>query len=154
ELPEGAAEGIEPGSGHVDRAEPAMGGIVRGAELLRPPAGQGLALVTAGEEGELARVAGTDSTKPVRGGRHRLFPGDLLEPSSAARTYPQQRGGEAGGRVLIHDPRGALAAEHPLVHGVVGIALDVADPPILQMHPDPAAAGAHVAGRRLDLVGY
>ena len=54
ELPERAAEGVEPGRRHVDRAEAAMRGEVLRAVLLGEPAGQRLALVAAGEEGELA----------------------------------------------------------------------------------------------------
>ena len=55
EFPERAADGVEPGGRHVDRAEAAMRRVVRRAELRRPPAGQRLALVAAGEEGELLR---------------------------------------------------------------------------------------------------
>jgi hypothetical protein len=43
ELPERAAHRVDAGRGHVDRAEAAMGGIIRRAEILRPPAGEGLA---------------------------------------------------------------------------------------------------------------
>ena len=56
ELPERAADRHDAGGRHVDRAEAAMRGIVRRAELLRPEAGQRLRLVAAGEEGELLRV--------------------------------------------------------------------------------------------------
>ncbi len=42
ELPEGAAKRIDSASRHIDRTEPAMGGKMRGAELLCPPARQGL----------------------------------------------------------------------------------------------------------------
>ncbi len=38
EFPERAADGVQAGGGHVDRAEAAVRGIVRGAELLCPPA--------------------------------------------------------------------------------------------------------------------
>ena len=57
ELPERAAERVEPGRRHVDRAEAAVGGEVVRAVLLREPAGQRLALVAAGEEREPARIA-------------------------------------------------------------------------------------------------
>ena len=60
ELPERAADRIEPAGRHVDRAEAAMGGEIRRAELARPPAGQRLRLVAAGEEGESLRVGATD----------------------------------------------------------------------------------------------
>ena len=51
-------------------------------------------------------------------------------------------------------PAGALAAQHAAVDRVVAIALDVADAAVLQMNFDAAAAGAHVAGGVLDLVGH
>src|SRR4030095_16136016 len=61
ELPERAADGVEPGRRHVDRAEAAMRRVVRRAELRRPPTGECLALVTAGEEGELLGIGGADA---------------------------------------------------------------------------------------------
>ncbi len=61
EFPEGAADRVQPGGRHVDRAEPAMRRVVGRAELRRPQAGQRLALVAAGEEGELLRVGGADA---------------------------------------------------------------------------------------------
>ena len=64
-----------------------------------------------------------------------------------SQTRPQLRR-----RLLVHDPGGALAAQHPVVHRVVGIALDVAQLAVAQVHANPAAAGAHVAGGVLDLV--
>ena len=54
ELPERSADRIEARRGHVHRAEPPVGRVVGGAEPARPPAGEGLALVAAGEERELA----------------------------------------------------------------------------------------------------
>ncbi len=60
EFPERAAQRVDAGGRHVDRAEAAMRGVVRRAELLRPPAGQRLALVAPGEEGELLGVALAD----------------------------------------------------------------------------------------------
>ena len=77
ELPEGAAHGVDAGGGHVDRAEAAVGGVVRGAELLRPPAGERLALVAAGEEGEALGVLVADRLEPVGGEAQGLGPGDL-----------------------------------------------------------------------------
>ena len=41
-LPEGAAKRVYAAGRHVDRTEAAMRGEIRGAELLRPPAGQRL----------------------------------------------------------------------------------------------------------------
>ncbi len=153
ELPERAADGVEAARGHVDRAEAAVGGIVRRAELARPPAGQRLALVAAGEEGELARIAPTDAAEPFGRGRERLLPFDLAELGGAALADPLQGLGQAGGCVVLHDPGRALGAEHAAVDRVVAVALDVADLAVPEMHLDAAAAGAHVAGRGLDLVG-
>ena len=67
ELPERAADGHDAGGRHVDRAEAAMRGIVRRAELLRPEAGQRLRLVAAGEEGELLRVGLAHVVEPADG---------------------------------------------------------------------------------------
>jgi hypothetical protein len=61
-----------------------MGGEVRGPELHGPPARQRLALITAGEEGELARVLAPYLTKPAAGKRQRLVPGDFFELAGAA----------------------------------------------------------------------
>ena len=91
EFPERAADRVQAGGGHVDRAEAAMRGVVGRAELLRPPAGQRLGLVAAGEEGELAsgslsRICG----QPVGGDRQRLVPVDLAELAAAALADAQQ----------------------------------------------------------------
>ena len=78
ELPERAADRHDAGGRHVDRAEAAMRGIVRRAELLRPEAGQRLRLVAAGEEGELLRVGlrapRRASRSPSPAPRPRRFP--------------------------------------------------------------------------------
>ena len=60
ELPEAAAERVQPAGRHVDRAESAVRGVVDRAELLRPPAGERLRLVAAGEERELVGIARAD----------------------------------------------------------------------------------------------
>src|SRR5438552_5963156 len=91
ELPEAAAQRVHAGGRHVDRAEPAMRGEIRGAELSRPETGQGLALVAAGEEGQLLRVVVANSRQPVDRRRDRLFPLDLTELAGAALADPQQR---------------------------------------------------------------
>ena len=153
ELPEGAAEGVDAGGGHVDRAEAAVGGVVRGAVLLRPPAGEGLRLVAAGEEGELLRVLVADGGEPVGGDAEGLVPGDLLELARAARAGAAERRAQAGGGEVLHDPGGALGAEDAAVDRVVAVALDVLHPAGLHVHVDAAAAGAHVAGGLADLVG-
>ncbi len=152
ELPERAADGVEAGRRHVDRAEAAMGRIVRRAELRRPPAGQRLALVAAGEEGELPGIGRADLAQPLGREAERLVPLDLLELSGAALAHALQRLAQPRRRIVRHDAGGALGAQHALVHRVIAVALDVADAAVLQMHLDAAAAGAHVAGRGGDLV--
>jgi hypothetical protein len=153
ELPERAADRVDAAGRHVDRAEAAVGGVVGRAELRGPPAGQRLALIAAGEERELAGIVVADRREPLGRGRERLVPLDLAELASAALADPQQRLGEARGRVVLHDSGRALGAQHAMVDRVVAVALDVADAAVLQVHFDAAAAGAHVAGRGLDLVG-
>src|SRR3546814_3995030 len=60
ELPEAAPQRVQAAGGHVDRAEAAVGRVIDGAELLRPPAGERLRLVAAGQEGQFVRVALAD----------------------------------------------------------------------------------------------
>ena len=154
ELPEGAGDGVEAARRHVDGAEPAMGGEVRGAELLRPPAREGLALIAAGEEGELAGVGGAAAGEPGGGGIQRLLPLHLPELARAPGPDPLERLRQSGRGLVVHDPRRPLGAEHAPVHGVIPVALDVADLAALQMHLDAAPACAHVAGGALDLVPH
>src|SRR5260221_11713582 len=90
ESPTGPADGIEPAGRHIDRAEAAMGGVIGGAELGRPPAGQGLALVAAGEEGELLRIGCADIAEPFGGKAQSLRPLDLLELAGPAFAQAQQ----------------------------------------------------------------
>ena len=157
ELPERAAQGIDPRRRHVDRAEPAMGGVVRRAVLLRPPRGQRLRLVAAGEESELARVVAPDRLEPIGGDGQRLVPLDLLELAGATRAGALQGFAQPRRGVMLHDPGRALGAEHAPVHRMVAVALDVADLHLAigsgaQMHVDAAAAGAHVTGGLAHLV--
>ena len=151
ELPERAAERVDAAGRHVDRAEAAMRGIVRRAELLRPPAGQRLRLIAPGEEGELGGVLLAHGTQPRDGGLQRLVPGDLLELARAARPCSPQRPHQPAGRIMLHDPGAALGADHAAVDRVVAVALDIADQrrtvrAVPQVHVDAAAAGAHIAG--------
>ena len=71
------------------------------AELRRPPAGQCLALVAAGEEGELFRVGRADLAEPLGGERQRLVPLDLLELARAALADAQQRLAQPRRRILL-----------------------------------------------------
>ena len=153
ELPEGAAERVHAGRRHVDRAEAAVGREVGRAELHRPPSRERLALVAPGKERELFRVGFAHIAKPLGRKPQGLVPGDLAEVARAARADAQQRRLQARRRIVLHDAGRALAAQHALVHGVVAVALDVADLAVLEEHADAAAAGAHVAGGGLDLVG-
>src|SRR5271167_3610476 len=154
ELPKAAAESVHPGCRHIDRAEPAMRGKVRGPKLSRPIAGQRLALIAAGEEGEFFRVAVADRRQPPDSGRDRLLPFDFAELARAAFANPSERLSQLRRGVLLHDAGRALAADHAAIDRVVAVAFDVTDAAVLEMNFDPAAAGTHVAGGALDLVGH
>ena len=91
EFPERTAERVQPARRHVDRAEAAVGGVVDRAELLRPPAGQRLALVAAGEERELVGIARADRREPAGRDPQCLVPLDFLELAFAAFAHAQQR---------------------------------------------------------------
>ncbi len=153
EFPEGAAHRVDAGGGHVDRTEPAMRGVIRGAIGLRPPACEALALVAAGEEGEPFRGGVADRLQPFGGEGQRLFPADFREFSGAAGAGAFERRAQPRRRVVLHDARRALGAEHALVDGMVPVALDIADLAAFDVHVDAAATGAHVAGGLADLVG-
>src|SRR5947209_8794567 len=127
---------------------------IRRAELCRPPSGQRLALVAAGEEGELLRVGVANIVEPRARDLHRLVPLDLYEFARAALADPLQWLAQPGGRIMLHDAGRAFAAQHALVDGMVPVAFDVADLAVADMHLDAAAARAHVAGGVFDLVGY
>jgi hypothetical protein len=156
ELPERAADGVDHARGHVHRAKAAVRGVVRRAELAREQPGERLHLVAAGEQGEFLRVRGTDTGETLLQDGERFVPRDRLEFARAAlgARLPSQRAGEARGRHLLHDAACALGADHALVERVLGVALDVAQFPVAQVHADAAAARAHVAGGGLDLGGH
>ncbi len=153
EFPEAAADRIDAGRGHIDRTEAAMGCVIGRAELLRPPTGQGLALIAAGEERELTRILVADFAQPQGRQLQRLFPLDFLEIARAAFAHPQQRLGQPRRRIVVHDAGRALAAQHALIDRMGLVALDIADAPILEMHANAATAGAHVTSGGLNLVG-
>ena len=152
EFPKRATKGIDAGGGHVDGTEPAMGGVVGGAIGLRPEAGEGLGLIPPGEESQLFRGGIADRFKPCGGLLKRLIPADFLKLPRPTRPRPAQRVTQPRRRVDLHDPRRAFGTEHALVDRVIAVAFDVGDLTVLQMHIDPAAAGAHVAGGLFDLV--
>ena len=148
EFPEAAADGVDHARGHVDRTEAAVCRVVRRAELAREHAGQRLHLVAAGEQGKLLGVGRTDLAQAFLHDRERLVPADRLELAGTAlgaRLAPQ-RPRQPRRRILLHDPRSTLGADHALVQRMLGIALDVADFAVFQMHADAAAASAHIAG--------
>ena len=148
ELPEGAADGVDHAGGHVDRAKTAVGGVVGGAELARKQAGERLHLVAPGEQGKLLGVGGAQFLQALlQHGKGRV-PFDLfkLAVTAIAAGLAQQGFGQPRGRILLHNARGTLGADHALVQRVLRVALDVAHFTIAQMHPDAATAGAHVAG--------
>ena len=154
ELPEAAADRVDHAGGHVHRAEAAVRRVVRRAEVAREQARQRLHLVAAGEERELLRVGGADPAQALLEDREGALPRDRLELAGAALApgLPQQRPGQPRRRLLLHDPRGSLGADHAAVDRMVRVAVDVAQLAVAQVHPDAAPAGAHVAGGRLDLV--
>ncbi len=155
ELPERAADGVDHAGGHVHRTEAAVRGVVRRAELAREQARQRLHLVAPGEERKLLRIGGADAAQAFGEGGEGLLPLDLLEIAGAAlgALAPLERLGQPRRRVLLHDARRALGADHALVQRVVGVAVDVADLAVAQVHANAAAAGAHVAGGVAGLVG-
>src|SRR3546814_12785748 len=80
ELPERAADAVEAGGRHVHRAEAAVGSEVRRAELRRPPAGQRLALVAAGEEREAPGLRRRGPPIQVLARSRGPFPPHSLDP--------------------------------------------------------------------------
>lgn len=80
-----------------------MRGEIRRAEHLRPPPGEALRLVAAGEERKSFRRAGPDRGKPVNRHRQRLVPRDRLERARAARPDPAQGGRQSRRAGDLHD---------------------------------------------------
>jgi hypothetical protein len=133
-----------------------VGRVVGSAEVLGEEAGQGLHLVAAGEEGELFGVRLAQVAQTLLHDVEGLVPGDGLELAGAAlgAGLAAQGLGEPRRRVLLHDAGRTLGADHTLIEGVIGIALDIAYLAVAQGHADAAATGAHVAGGVLDLDAF
>ena len=154
ELPEAAADRVDHAGGHVHRAEAAVRRVVRRAEVAREQAGQRLHLVAAGEERELLRVGGAD---PRAGASSRIAKArshEIGSNSPAPRSLPGLRSSgcvSRAGDTCFMIPAEPLAQITPRLIGWFGIAVDVARLAVAQVHADAAAAGAHVAGGRLDL---
>ena len=147
EFPKGAAHRVKAGSRHVHRAESTMGGEIHRAEHLGEVAGERLRLVAACEDGKPVRISRPDRGETLGGDSERFLPLDLLEFARATRAHALERLAQASRGQHVHDPGRAFATQHTAVHGVVAIALDIAELAILQMNLDAAAAGAHVARR-------
>ena len=145
EFPECTADCINAGGSHVDGTEPAMGGIIRRAEILCPETGQGLRLVAPGKEGQFLRIF-TQRTQPFGGLVESFLPGNFLEFIGAARAGAQQGLFQPGRRHVLHDSGSALGAQHAPVDRMIAVAFNVTHLAIAQMHIDAAAAGTHVAG--------
>ncbi|KGD38802.1 hypothetical protein DO70_6472 [Burkholderia pseudomallei] len=156
EFPERAADRIDHAGRHVRRAKAAVRRVIRRAVLLREQAGERLHLVAAGEEREALRIRRAQMREPLFEHGERDVPRYRLELRAAAlgARLAHQRLREARGRILFHDARCAFRADHALVQRMVGVAVDVADFAVAQMHADAAAACAHVAGRRLHFAWF
>ena len=152
EFPERSADRVHASSGHVHRAESAMRRVVHRAELLRPPTRECLRLIAAGKERELVGICLADVAQPLRRQRQRFFPLDLAELSRAAFADAQQRFRQTRRRIVLHDAGRSLRAQHTFVDRMCGVALDVANAAVFHVHFDAAAARAHIARGRLDLV--
>ena len=100
--------------------------------------------------GSVARIADSHSTAVAIASSHSISR-NTPEPRSPTRFNGLR---SFAGDCCCMMPGGALAANHPTVDRMIAVAFDVADAAILQMDFDPAAAGAHIAGRAFDLVGY
>ena len=147
EFPERSADRVDHSRGHVHRAEPAVGSVVGRAELPRKEPGERLHLVASGEERELLRISRADVREALGDERIRLVPCDRLElglPALGVRLAAERQR-EPRRRVLLHDARCALRADHAPVDRVLGIAVDVTDFAAAQVHAYAAAARAHVA---------
>src|SRR5262249_53899034 len=84
----------------------------------------------------------------------RLGPLDLDEVACAAlgSLAPLERLPEAGRRVLLHDPGGALGADHAMIDRMIAIAFDEANAVVLDGDLDAPPASAHVARREVRLL--
>ncbi len=152
EFPEGPAHGIDAASGHIDRAETAVGGVIQGAEILRPPACHGLGLVTTREKRKLFGVFLANRVQEAGGNFKRLFPRDILELAFATLADPLHRIAQARGGIMLHNASGTFGAKHTLIDRVVLVAFDILDLAVLHVDIDPATAGTHITCGAADLV--
>src|SRR6185312_3439314 len=129
-----------------------MGGVIRRAKLRRPPAGERLRLIAAGEKGEFLRVAPANLAEPADGDAERLFPLDLAKFAFAALARAQERLLQPRRRIVLHDAGRTLGAKHAAVHRMAAVAFDVTDRAVAQADFDAAAAGTHITSGIFDLV--
>ncbi len=129
-----------------------MGRIVRGAKLLGKQAGEGLHLVSTGEQGKFLRIGLTQMGQTLFHDGEGLVPFDLLELriTTHCALLATQGPGEAGRGVLLHDPGGALGADDTLVKRVFRVTLYIAHLAITQGDTNATAAGTHITGRVFD----
>ena len=125
ELPKRSADRIDTRRRHVDRTEAAMCRVVRRAERLRPQTGQGLRLVAARKQSELARVSLANWREPRDGQFERLVPSDLLELTTAAWSDTFEGCAKPRRRIVLHDTRRAFGAQNASVHRMVAVAFDI-----------------------------
>ena len=158
EFPERIANRVEPGRSHVYRAESAVCRPIRRAVLLRPQSRERLHLVASGEKRELFWIRRADVCEPFGQQIQRVVPRNRIENAVAAfgAGAANHRVLQLRFRILLHDARAALGAQHALVHDVIFVALNEANVPLTRLARfawtrfrrdlDAAAAGAHVAG--------
>jgi hypothetical protein len=100
--------------------------------------------------GSVARIRRSRSSRIEKARSHEI--GSNSPAPRSLPGLPEQRPGQPRRRLLLHDPRRSLGADHAAVDRMVRVAVDVAQLAVAQVHADAAAARAHVAGGRLDLV--
>ena len=133
------------------RAEAAVCRPVGRTELLRPQAGQRLHLVATGKERELLRIGGANVCEPFGQQIKRIVPRNRIEDAVAAlgAGTADHRVLQLRLRILLHDARAALGAEHTLIHNVITVALNETNVRfavfLLSRDVDATAASAHVA---------
>ena len=152
EFPERAADGVDHAGRHVHRTETAVSRVVGRAELAGEQTGERLHLIAAGEQREFFRIGRADFFEAFFQNSEGLIPTDFLKiirTALAARLAPQGLG-QTPGRILLHDAGRALRTDHTLIKGMIGIALNVTDFAVAQMHIDATTACTHVTGGVLD----
>ncbi len=154
EFPEASTNGVDHARGHVHRTKASVSRIVGCAELSGKEPCEGLHLVATGEERKLFGVGGTKMRKPIFQHAECLRPFDGFKGRvTAIAPWDSPQGfRNSGGRLLLHDSRRPFGADHTLVERVFGVAVDVTNLAVTEVHPNATATCAHVAGGGLDVV--